>query len=117
MTKERHFRSSPRPVASLQVVIKVQNTDPVTTLTVTTRDVSTGGMFVYTDYPFKINDMVTLDLATLSTWEPLTLKGRVCRVVEGNDRQEPGIGLQFVDVSDTDLVALIHLTTSLDFES
>jgi hypothetical protein len=85
-------------------------------MVVPTRDVSTGGMFVLTDEIFDIDDIVEVDLATPSTWEPLTLKARVCRIVSAEEG-EPGIGLNFIDVTDPELVALINLTASLGFES
>jgi len=116
MSRERHFRSSPRPQLTLQVTLRVPDDPHKRSWVVTTRDVSTGGIFVYTDAEFAPDALLEVDLATPSTWEPLTLKAKVCRVVTAAEGK-PGLGLKFVEVSDTELVALIHLTTSLDFES
>jgi hypothetical protein len=73
--------------------------------------VSTGGIFVETQESFAIGETLQVELISPSTWEPLTLRAEVRRVEQG------GVGLFFIDISDADLVALIDLIASLDFES
>ena len=116
MTRHRHFRSSPRPPVTLQVTLKHPNSPDKENQIVTTRDVSTGGLFVFTNAPYDIDDLVEVDLTTPSTWEPLCLRAKVCRIVSAEEGT-PGIGLKFVDIDDAELVALINLISSLDFES
>lgn len=116
MPRDRHFRSSPRPHLTHQVTLRIPDDSEGGTCVATTRDISTGGMFLYTDKPFNVGNIVEVDLATPSTWEPLTLRAKVLRIVPKGEGM-PGIGIQFVDLTDSQLVALIHLTTSLDFES
>jgi Tfp pilus assembly protein PilZ len=108
MTRKGHFRSSPRPQASYQVTMR---RDDGACVVVFTRDVSTGGMFIETQELFQLGQKLEVELSSASTWEPLTLSAEVRRVAKG------GVGLHFVDVSDSQLVALINLTPSLDFES
>ena len=62
-----------------------------------------------------VGDVVGIDLATPSTWEPLSLKAKVCRLCQEEDTS--GIGLQFIDIPDSKLVALVQLIEALDFES
>lgn len=108
MSENRHFRSSPRPQAVQKVTLRRPNGS---TLVAFTRDVSTGGLFVETQETFEPGERIEVELTSPSTWNPLVLKADVRRV------DAKGIGIYFVDVSDTDLVALIDLTNSLDFES
>lgn len=108
MTEERHFRISPRPQASHRVAIRRGD---ASTLIAFTKNVSTGGMFVETQESFAMGESVDVELSSPSTWEPLRLRAEVRRITAD------GIGLRFSDVSDSDLVALIDLTSSLNFES
>ena len=108
MSDPNHFRSSPRPQASQQVILHRNDSS---TLVAFTRDVSTGGVFVETQETFTVGEPLRVELVSPSTWEPLTLRAEVRRIEPG------GVGLLFVGVSDTDLVALINLISSLDFES
>jgi Tfp pilus assembly protein PilZ len=108
MTSREHFRSSPRPQASQQVVLHRSDSS---TIVAFTRDVSTGGVFVETQETFTVGESLRVELVSPSTWDPLTLRAEVRRAEPG------GVGLRFVGVSDADLVALINLISSLDFES
>jgi Tfp pilus assembly protein PilZ len=108
MTDKKHFRSSPRPQTSHQVTLRRKDGSATVAFT---RDVSTGGVFVETHDAFTMGESLDVELSSPTTWEPLVLKAEVRRVAEG------GIGLHFVGVTDAQLVALIDLTSSLDFES
>jgi uncharacterized protein (TIGR02266 family) len=112
MDEQGHFRSSPRPQATHFVTIHIEGKDSVEAYT---RDVSNGGLFVFTSHPFVMGDRIEVSLSSPSTWEPLRLKAEICRVVE----EEPGrgIGLRFVDMTDKQLASLLHLTNSLGYES
>ena len=103
-----HFRSSPRPQASQQITLHRKSAPPLVAFT---RDISAGGVFVETRESFSLGESLQVELLSPSTWEPLVLNAEVRRI-ENN-----GVGLYFVNISDTDLVALINLITSLDFES
>lgn len=116
MTKFGHFRSSPRPQVSHQVTLRRKSRPSDPPIVAFTRDISTGGLFVETDQPFVLDEVLQISLHSPTTWEPLTLSAKVCRVEPGNKDKKAGVGLHFVDVSDTELVALIALITSLDFE-
>jgi uncharacterized protein (TIGR02266 family) len=112
MNSQGHFRSSPRPQATHLVTIYAEGMAPVEAFT---RDVSNGGLFVFTPHPFAMGDRIEVSLSSPSTWDPIRLKAEVCRVVD----EEPGrgIGLRFFDMTDRQLTALMDLTNSLDFES
>ncbi len=110
-TIEGHFRSSKRPQATHPVTLHLTEKDPVEAYT---RDVSRGGLFVYTTCPFALGDRIEVSLSSPSTWEPLRLKAEVCRIVK--EAKERGVGLRFVEMTDRQLAALVDLTNSLDFE-
>jgi Tfp pilus assembly protein PilZ len=112
MAAKGHFRSSPRPQASHPVTLHLNNGMEIAAFT---RDVSKGGLFVVTDRQFAMGEALDVSLSSPSTWEPLRLHAEVCRVV--TDEAEPGVGLRFVRMTDRQLVALIDLTVSHDFES
>ena len=116
MQKKGHFRSARRPSLSHQVTIRRPEANDQKEISALTKDISTGGMFVVTDAPFELGEQLTISLATPSTWEPLSLLAEVCRTA-ANEDGEAGIGLKFVGLTDAQLVALIDLTDSLDFES
>ena len=114
MTNKDHFRSSPRPQLRHTVTLRLDKPD-TREITATTKDVSTGGLFVFTKERLDIGDIVEIDLTSPCTWDPLSLRARVCRVCpEGSNR---GVGLQFVNVPDEKLVSLVQLIEALDFES
>lgn len=112
MDQKGHFRSSPRPQASHPVTLHPKSGEEIVTFT---RDVSKGGLFVVTNRAFAMGERLEVSLSSPSTWEPLRFCAEVCRVVK--EGVEPGIGLRFVDMTDRQLVALIDLTVSHDFES
>ncbi len=103
-----HFRSSPRPQASQQITLHRKGAPPLVAFT---RDISTGGVFVETQESFTLGEPLQVELTSPSAWEPLVIRAEVRRI------ESTGVGLLFVNLSDADLVALIDLTTSLDFES
>ena len=116
MTKFEHFRSSPRPQVNHQVSLVRKTRPGDSPIVAFTRDISTGGIFVETDQDFEIGEKLTVILSSPTTWQPLTLSAEVCRMDAGSEKKKRGVGLHFVDMADTELVALIELTTSLDFE-
>jgi Tfp pilus assembly protein PilZ len=116
MSKFEHFRSSPRPQVNHQVTLARKNRPKDSPIVAFTRDISTGGIFIETEQDFEIGEKLTVVLQSPTTWQPLTLNAEVCRIDAGSERKKRGVGLHFVDMSDTELVALIELTTSLDFE-
>ena len=116
MSKFEHFRSSPRPQVNHQVTLVRESRPTESAIVAFSRDISTGGIFVETDKTFEIGEKLMVTLSSPTTWQPLVLNAEVCRIEAGDKKKKGGVGLHFVDMSDTELVALIELTTSLDFE-
>jgi len=116
MSNTGHFRSSPRPQVAHQITLERPDRPEEKPIVAYTRDISTGGLFVEEVEDLQLGEKLLVTLSSPTTWEPLTLMAEVRRVEPGDDKRKAGVGLHFFDVTDTQLVALIELTTSLDFE-
>lgn len=116
MSETRHFRKSPRPQITCQIVL--HRADPLSggPIVSYTRDLSAGGLFVVTEEQLGKDERVTVVMSTPSTWEPLTLEAAVCwnRPAVGDD--PAGVGLQFVELTPEQHVALTEFVASLDYE-
>jgi len=116
MSEKGHFRTSPRPQIACQIVLHRADPGAGGPLVSYTRDLSVGGLFVVTEEQLDKGERVTVVMSTPSTWEPLTLEATVCwtRAAVGDD--PAGVGLQFVDLSQDQHVALTEFVASLDYE-
>lgn len=71
-------------------------------------DFSTGGVFLTTDYPFEVDDNLTVKLSIPSQEDnSVSCKARVAWVNNETSRCKPeyplGVGLQFIDLAPEDL--------------
>ena len=111
-----HFRSSPRPQIASKVSINKQGAPPEEATVAYTRDIGMGGLFVETDESLAMGDLLEVSLATPSKWEPLIVIVSVCRIEKRNGDDPGGVGLRFLELTESQTVALGELTASLDFE-
>jgi uncharacterized protein (TIGR02266 family) len=81
-----------------------------------TEDLSQGGLFCVTDEQFAPGERVTVVMSTPSTWEPLSLEADVAWSRSARGEDPAGVGLQFVDLTPEQLVALTEFVASLDYE-
>ena len=116
MSEKGHFRSSPRPQIACQVVL--HRADPAAggPIVSYTRDLSVGGLFVVTEERLEKDERFTVVMSTPSTWEPLTLEAVVCWNRPAAGDAPAGVGLQFVDLTQAQHVALTEFVASLDYE-
>ena len=115
MSKPKHFRSQARPQVACKVILRRQ--DPLEDGLVSfTRDLGPGGLFAITDAIFEMGDRIQVELSTPSTWEPLTLDAQVCRIEEAEGGEPGGVAVQFVDMTDAQILALSDFIDSLEFE-
>ncbi len=72
-----------------------------------TQDVSVGGAFIRSDLLFEIGEHLGLSIS-LPSGRQIRAVGRVVRVARdtGDDGAAPGMGIQFVSLSDEDREAL-----------
>jgi uncharacterized protein (TIGR02266 family) len=76
-------------------------------------DLSPWGVFLTTDYPFDVDDIVTLKLFIPAQVEkPIICKARVAWVNNETNRHKPayplGVGLQFSDLTSEDLNLIVR---------
>lgn len=74
-------------------------------------DLSTGGAFLTTDYPFDVDDSITVKFSIPGKEEKtVSCKARVTWVNNGTNQCKPeyppGAGLQFVDLAEEDLQSM-----------
>ena len=101
----------------VEAFVKVQGDDGHQEYVFRTRDLSVGGLFLYTRvahiYPFKIGSTLVLDLYDYD--ESVTCKVVVVRVVEHgsaeSDRYPTGFGVKIVECDDANRA---RLTTMLE---
>jgi uncharacterized protein (TIGR02266 family) len=62
-------------------------------------EISAGGMFLKTSAPLAEGKMVTLRLALPGSSAGFTVLARVIRTVQGGILREPGMGVQFLDIT------------------
>jgi Tfp pilus assembly protein PilZ len=69
-------------------------------------DLSLGGAFVRSDLLFEVHDEVQMEF-TLPESHRVRARGRIVRVIPGLEPgSAPGMGIKFVDLSDTDREAV-----------
>mgnify|MGYP006110528605 CR=1 FL=1 len=59
-------------------------------------DISRGGLFIATDNPLDLETECYFTLSFPNCGEPITLKGIVTRVTEGDEHEPAGMGVKFV---------------------
>ncbi len=74
-------------------------------------DLSTGGLFLITNYPFDVDDNLTLKFPIPGPEEKtVSCKAKVAWVNNETNRRKPeyplGVGVQFVDLSPEDFLAI-----------
>lgn len=81
-------------------------------------DLSEGGLFIETDEPRGLGDMIYLQFALRDGTRLIEALGKVVRVIEPGGDEEPGMGVQFVslDGDSQDLVQRAVQTLTLDLE-
>jgi uncharacterized protein (TIGR02266 family) len=62
-------------------------------------EIAAGGMFLKTSAPLPEGRLVTLRLSLPGTSRGFTVLARVVRTVTGGVLREPGMGVQFVDIT------------------
>lgn len=95
------------PVVVTDAVNKVEGH-----IELTTQDVSAGGAFVRSDLLFEVGEEFVLAFE-LPSGRTIKARGRVVRVARelGDEGGVPGMGIQFVDLSDADREAILALTS------
>jgi len=74
-------------------------------------DLSTGGLFLITNYPFDVDDNLTLKFPIPGPEEKtVSCKAKIAWVNNETNRRKPeyplGVGLQFVDLAPEDLLSI-----------
>ena len=82
-------------------------------------DLSPGGVFITTNYPFDVDDNITLKFSISDQVEkPIICKARVAWVNNETNQRKPeypsGVGLQFFDLTPEDLNSIVSF---LDIEA
>ena len=70
------------------------------------RNINEGGLFVETDTPPALGTSVALEFQIPGSDEPIQVMGRVVRVVGGDHKEGPGMGIEFenLDNQSRDLI-------------
>jgi uncharacterized protein (TIGR02266 family) len=104
-----HFRSRAR--AEMHVVVRWRpaSAAPGSEVDTTTRNLGVGGAFLPTPVPLPAGTEVAILLSSPTSWDPIEIPGVVRWVTEPGTDQEPGMGVQFLQMSAEDVVRLNDL--------
>ena len=82
-------------------------------------DLSTGGLFLQTEYPFAINDDLILIFSLPGQKKSVSCKARVTWCNKDTEKNEfpSGVGLQFVDLSLADVRNISDFVENYDVEA
>lgn len=81
-----------------------------------TRDISSGGLFIRTSEPLAVGTEAMFTLSIPRMERPVTLKGRVQRVIPSDDAAEMGMGIELLFDDETERSALKRLVDTLMIE-
>lgn len=81
-----------------------------------TRDISSGGLFIRTSEPLAVGTEAMFTLAIPRMERPVTLKGRVQRVIPSDDAAEMGMGIELMFDDDAERAALKRVVDTLMIE-
>lgn len=84
-------------------------------------DLSTGGLYLQTEYPMCVGDVLTLIFSFPNQEKSVKCNARVAWINEETDSDEcrfpPGVGLQFVDLSLEDVMAISSFVENYEVEA
>jgi len=81
-----------------------------------TRDISSGGLFIRTSEPLAVGTEAMFTLAIPRMERPVTLKGRVQRVIPSDDAAEMGMGVELIFDDEAERSALKRVVDTLMIE-
>ena len=81
-----------------------------------TRDISSGGLFIRTSEPLAVGTEAMFTLSIPRMERPVTLKGRVQRVIPSDDAAEMGMGIELLYDDETERSALKRVVDTLMIE-
>jgi uncharacterized protein (TIGR02266 family) len=103
---EQNKRQHERKPVELPITVSDSANRVVAVIQFSTHDLSTGGAFVRSQLLFEIGEVLSLQFA-LPNGHTIRASGKVVRVArDAGDDVVPGMGIQFVDLSDDDRKAL-----------
>jgi len=101
-----------RHAVELPITVSDADNRVMAVIQLDTFDLSAGGAFVRSNLLFEIGEVLGLSV-TLPDGRTLRASGKVVRVArDTGDDTVPGMGIQFVDLSDADKAALAALLAS-----
>ena len=96
MSSKRERRGSQRH--PLRILVDYSSVDSFFSEMAT--NINEGGMFLATDAPAELDQLVKLALRLPGLTQPIEVEARVAWMSRGEGGAEPGIGLQFLELSD-----------------
>jgi len=106
---EANKRRHERHAVELPITVSDAANRVVAMIQFSTHDLSTGGAFIRSHLLFEIGEVLSMQFS-LPDGRAVKLAGKVVRVArDTGDDVVPGMGIQFVDLSDTDRDALGRL--------
>lgn len=82
---------------------------PGTEVEATTTNLGVGGAFLPSRVPLPVGTAVVVLLSSPTSWDPIEIPAVVRWVTEATSGKDPGMGVQFLDLSDKDIVRLNDL--------
>lgn len=112
MSDEANKRRHDRHTAELPITVSDAANRVVAMIQFSTQDLSTGGAFVRSHLLFEIGEVLSLQL-TLPDGRAVKVSGKVVRVArDTGDDVVPGMGVQFLDLTEADREALQRIAVA-----
>ncbi len=107
-----HFRGKPRPGRRVPLCYRADsNSKSVESVT---RNIGTGGAFILSDDPLPVGTELSLAVRVPTSDEPISLTAEVrWQALPNQDGDDPGMGVEFVDVEVSALLELNKYFSSL----
>jgi uncharacterized protein (TIGR02266 family) len=104
-----HFRTRAR--AEMRVIVKWRPASAAagSEVDATTTNLGVGGAFLPSKVPLPVGTAVVVLLSSPTSWDPIEIPAVVRWVTEAGTEKEAGMGVQFLEMSDRDVVRLNDL--------
>jgi len=104
-----HYRARAR--AEMRVIVRwrPETASTGTEVDATTKNIGIGGAFLPSVVPMPIGTKVVVLVSSPTSWDPIEIPAVVRWIQDESSGKEPGMGVQFTELGDRDVVRLNDL--------